>query len=83
MGIKVDGATLSCARCGVVVYPDCRVLANHDITALPDGRVQWWSRDFETTVHLCTLPATAVALEQVSGLVLDFLASRGLVTSRS
>lgn len=83
MGIRVedsanDGATVFCAACREVVYPDCKVLANHDIRRLPDGRMQWWSRDFETTVHLCELPPVARAVEEASGLVLDFLASRGV-----
>lgn len=55
------------------------MFANHHISTLPDGRVQWWSEDFETTVHICVLPAVAAALERVSGLILDRLASLGAI----
>lgn len=79
MGIRVNGTELSCGGCNEVVYPDCQVIANHNIIRLADGRVHWWSRDFEVTVHLCALPPMALALEQASGLVLDFLASRGAI----
>lgn len=95
MGIRVHGATLSCAGCGQVIYPDCRVLANHTISTLPDGRVRWWSRDFELVVHVCDttvagaaaersgeLPVPAHGLEQFAALMLDLLAVAGVPTSR-
>lgn len=87
MGIRLKDsgrgtATVSCGGCGEVIYPDCRVLANHVITNRPDGRVHLWSRDFGLSVHLCEIPAAALALEQVSGLILDILASYGAIPAR-
>ena len=44
---------VKCGLCNVVVYPDACVIANHDIYCLPDGRREWYSRDFGVVVHLC------------------------------
>lgn len=47
------GAVVSCAGCGQVVYPDCKVLRNHDVVRLGDGRFRWWSWDMQCVVHEC------------------------------
>lgn len=78
MGIRLDGTALLCGGCDQVVYSDCRVLANHVVRTLPDGRVHWWSEDFMMTVHLCgtnfaELPAGAQAVERLAGVLLAIL----------
>ena len=45
---------MGCGFCGVMVYPDAHVIANHDVT-LSDRGAKWFSRDFGVVVHECDL----------------------------
>ena len=56
-----NGFEVSCAACRVVVYPECHIIRRHTFTRLPDGRIRWFSHDFNTVVHLCGEDTTAVA----------------------
>lgn len=50
--LDVKSNVVSCGMCQEVVYPDVVVLAEHDLTW--DGhRMTWYSRAFDTIVHLC------------------------------
>ena len=69
MGIRIDGETgeniTSCTSCGDVIYHDLRVLRNHDIVNLADGRTQVFSRDLGLTMHLCEPEKIAAQIERV------------------
>ena len=48
-----DRSECRCGSCDAVIYPDAKIVRNHDLTRTVGGRVRVYSRDFETVVHLC------------------------------
>lgn len=69
MGILISGATgenvTSCMSCDEVIYHDLRVLRNHDLANLPDGRTRVFSRDLGLVMHLCSPEKMAAQTERV------------------
>jgi hypothetical protein len=84
MGIRLEGSSVSCGGCGEVVYPDCRVIANHHFSRLRDGRVRWFSRDFGVVVHLCrSEEETEAIVSNVERLADRILANLALTPTRA
>lgn len=69
VGIRIDGSTgenvVTCTSCGELIFDDLRVLRNHDIENLPDGRTKLIARDFGMTVHLCSPDQLEAMAERV------------------
>lgn len=61
-GDPPNGTRVRCGGCGEVVYDECRVLKNHYVHRLDDGRCRWTSLDFNVVVHECA-PATSVVAQ--------------------
>jgi CxxC motif-containing protein (DUF1111 family) len=59
-------AIIGCRHCGTTVYSDALAMANHDLTTLPDGRSQWFSRDFGIVVHECPIETEEARAERVA-----------------
>jgi hypothetical protein len=59
--MNTDGTCVSCGVCGDVIYENCFVFANHDIT-VSDAGARWYSRDFGVVVHECDLDAMTASV---------------------
>lgn len=72
--VTLDEVSATCGHCGVVVYPEAFVLADHTITC-DNGAAVWWSNALRIEVHRCNQPAIERAEVMLLELTSDLFSS--------